>query len=57
MDRLATEPKYRFGEASLPERLGVCKVATTVEEVCKLVEAGFEYICDINDAKVFKKRK
>ena len=35
----------------------VCKVATTVEEVCKLVEAGFEYICDINDAKVFRKRK
>ena len=35
----------------------ISKVATTVEEVCKLVEAGFEYVCDINDTKVFRKRK
>jgi hypothetical protein len=35
----------------------ISKVATTVEEVCKLVEAGFEYVCDVNDAKLFRKRK
>jgi integrase len=35
----------------------ISKAATTVEEVCKLVEAGFEYVCDVNEAKVFKKRK
>jgi hypothetical protein len=33
------------------------KAATTIEEVCKLVEAGFEYVCDIGEAKVFRKRK
>ena len=35
----------------------ISKAATTVEEVLKLVEAGFEYVCDVNDAKVFRKRK
>jgi len=35
----------------------VSKVATTVEEVCKLVDAGFDYVCDVGDAKAFRKRK
>jgi integrase len=35
----------------------VSKAATTVEEVCKLVESGFEYVCDVGEAKVFRKRK
>jgi len=35
----------------------VSKVATTVEEACQLVEAGFEYVCDINGVKLFRKRK
>ena len=35
----------------------VSKVAWNLEEACKLVEAGFEYVCEIDGAKVFKKRK
>ena len=35
----------------------VSKVAKTVKEACQLVEAGFEYVCDINEAKIFRKRK
>lgn len=35
----------------------VSKVATTVEETQKLVEAGFEYVCDLDDVKIFRKRK
>ena len=32
-------------------------VAKTLDEACKLVEVGFEYICEMDDAKIFKKRK
>ena len=35
----------------------ICKVASTVEEVKVLIEAGFKYICDFNGAKMFRKRK
>ena len=31
--------------------------AKTIEEAQKLVEAGFEYVCDFDDAKLFRKRK
>jgi len=33
------------------------KVAKTTEETCKLVEAGFEYVCNVNGDKIFRKRK
>jgi len=33
------------------------QVAITVEEACKLVEAGFEYVCEIDGSKIFRKRK
>ncbi len=32
-------------------------VARTVEEVRQLVEAGFEYVTEMEGAKVFRKRK
>jgi len=32
-------------------------VATTVQEVRQLVEAGFEYVTEMDGAKVFRKRK
>jgi len=32
------------------------KVANNVEEACKLIEVGFEYVCEYGDAKIFKKR-
>lgn len=35
----------------------VCKVAKTVKEASELVEAGFDYVCDVEDYKVFRKRK
>ncbi len=35
----------------------ICKVARTIEEACKLVESGFEYICEMDGVKLFKKRK
>jgi len=31
--------------------------AKTVEEAQKLVETGFEYVCDFEQAKLFRKRK
>lgn len=35
----------------------VSKVANTPEEACSLVEAGFEYVCKVNDVHIFRKRK
>jgi integrase len=35
----------------------VSKVAKTVDEACELVEAGFDYVTDIDDVKIFRKRK
>jgi hypothetical protein len=35
----------------------VCKVAKTPSQVQELIENGFEYICDMDDLKFFKKRK
>jgi hypothetical protein len=31
--------------------------AKTVEEAQKLVETGFEYVCDFEEIKLFRKRK
>jgi integrase len=31
--------------------------ATTIEEACKLLEAGFEYVTDMEGKKLFRKRK
>jgi hypothetical protein len=33
------------------------KAATTMEEVYKLVDASFEYVCDVGEAKIFRKIK
>ena len=35
----------------------VSKAVIIIEEVCKLVDAGFEYVCDVGEAKVFRKLK
>jgi hypothetical protein len=34
-----------------------CKVATNVKEAADLIEAGFEYITEIDGTKLFRKRK
>jgi len=31
--------------------------ARTIQEAQKLVEAGFEYVCDFDGDKLFRKRK
>ena len=33
----------------------VSKVAWTLDEICKLVESGFQYVCDFENGKVFRK--
>jgi hypothetical protein len=33
------------------------KVAETLEEACKLLEVGFQYVTDMDNAKLFRKRK
>ncbi len=35
----------------------ISKVAKTEKEVCALIEAGFEYVTDFQDAKIFRKSK
>lgn len=35
----------------------VCRVARTPNEIAKLIEAGFEYICEHEGLKFFRKRK
>jgi integrase len=35
----------------------VCKVAKTDKEISKLIEAGFEFICENDDLKFFRKPK
>ncbi len=34
-----------------------CRVAVTLEEAQELIEAGFEYVTDMDDRKLFRKRK
>lgn len=35
----------------------ISKVAKTVEEASALIEAGFDYVCEIECTKLFRKRK
>ena len=35
----------------------VCRVAKTLEEAKNLIEAGFEYVTDMEEIKLFRKRK
>jgi hypothetical protein len=35
----------------------ISKVAKTEAEICILVEAGFEYVCEFDGHKVFRKKK
>jgi integrase len=43
---------------SLPQNEDyICKTATSVEEAKELIEAGFEYVTDMDSHKLFRKRK
>jgi hypothetical protein len=33
------------------------RVAHSEEEACKLIESGFEFVCDLGQNKIFRKRK
>jgi hypothetical protein len=33
------------------------EVATNIEQARKLLEAGFDYVCEIDGSKLFRKRK
>jgi hypothetical protein len=35
----------------------ISKVAKTENEICRLVEAGFEYVTDFDESKIFRKPK
>ena len=35
----------------------LCKAATNVKETTQLTEAGYEYICEMDQIKLFRKRK
>jgi len=42
---------------SIGEDAFVSRVAVTTREICELIDKGFEYVCDHNGAKIFRKRK
>jgi len=33
------------------------RVANNVKEACELVEASFQYVCEMDSVKIFRKRK
>jgi hypothetical protein len=35
----------------------ISRVADTEKEVCNLIEDGFDFVCDFQDHRVFRKRK
>jgi hypothetical protein len=34
-----------------------CKAAANVRDATELIEAGYEYVCDMDSIKLFRKRK
>ncbi|MCJ7424548.1 hypothetical protein MUP01_09830 [Candidatus Bathyarchaeota archaeon] len=34
-----------------------CKPAANVKDATELIEAGYEYVCDMDNIKLFRKRK
>jgi integrase len=54
--KLETTQKYMH-LMNLNDDEWTCKAASTVEEVMQLVEAGFQYVTDMDELKIFKKRK
>jgi hypothetical protein len=35
----------------------ICKAAETVEEAMQLIEAGFQYVTEVGEAKLFRELK
>jgi len=60
MRKLSAKPKKITVEQTIFQKTSdefIVKIARTVEEAVKLVEVGFEYVCDFNGNKIFRKRK
>jgi hypothetical protein len=34
-----------------------CKIASNIREAAELIEAGYEYVCEMGHQKLFRKRK
>jgi hypothetical protein len=48
----ALHPTRNLGELDF-----IVKVAWTLEEAVKLLEGGFQYVCDYENGKIFRKPK
>jgi hypothetical protein len=35
----------------------ICRAAANVKEAIELIEAGYEYVCDMENVRLFRKRK
>ncbi len=55
--KLDTTQHYISGMLPQGEEEYTCKTATTIQEAQTLIEAGFQYITEIDGTKLFKKRK
>ena len=51
------ETYFKAKVVDLGEQDYVVKVAWTLEEACKLLEGGFQYVCDYDKGKIFRKPK
>jgi hypothetical protein len=57
--RLENTMKYIHCANAILTEVGsfTSKVAHSLEEACALVESGFDFVCDMNGLKIFRKRK
>jgi hypothetical protein len=35
----------------------ICKVASDIKQATELIESGFEFVCEMDSKKLFRKRK
>jgi integrase len=55
--KLDTTQHYISGMIPQGEAEYTCKTATTIKEATDLIEAGFQYITEMDGVKIFRKRK
>ena len=58
--RISNTMKYiQLEESIFKENVDeyICKAAKTIQEASEYIEQGFTYVCDVEDAKLFKKPK
>jgi len=63
VDILRTGNRSVYGRIERNKRLQAAsdeftvRVARTLDEACGLVETGFDYVTDMEDGKIFRRRK